>query len=377
MKKALIAIFCALILSVTAVFASACSFFRGNEGGRQIENIRSYHSDEDGGTYIVIEYYGDEYADSLFFIPDAEPGKEGTGISRITHSLNDDGTTTITIEYSDPSRYPAEFTIPNGLYISNMNTDIDPQTGERRLIIEFSNPEIMPPLVISIPTGKDGKDGDKIQDIFTSLDEEGNIVVHVVVSRYDEETGEWVEEETIFIVPRGEKGKGISSISVNYQTYSDPNYFYLDIIYEDGSFETIQIPRANSWYVGEDMPGAAQYNIGDFYFDKKNQIIYYKTTSGWEVLVDFGGYSQEKHAVYFYIDDVCVRTEYITHGYNFASTPEAKLDIPQREGYRFMGWFTEAGNPDDPDSFNPNSGQFTDLTPVMANITLYARWQKI
>lgn len=380
MKKTLLAIFCALILSVTAICASACSFFGGEKETRQIERIYSEPGEKDGitGTYIIVEYVGDEYENDMFFIADAEAGKEGTGISNITTKLNEDGTTTITIEYSDPSKYPAEFTIPNGLYIRNIVSDTDPETGERTLTIVFSDPT-MEPIVVTVPSGKDGKDGDKIKDIYTDEDEEGNTVVHVVVSRFNEETGEWEDDEsTTFTIPKGKQGRGIASISLNaYQTSIDPQNFHLDIIYDNGEFETITFSRVNCWYTGAGEPNAGMYNVGDFYLDTINYAIYQKLTTGWEKLIDFGAYSQEQHSVFFYIDGTHTHTAYIMHGYNFASTPEYSLTNPAKEGYKFLGWFTEYVDPDNLENANPNSGQFTDLTPVMSNITLYARWQKI
>lgn len=375
MKKTLIAILCALMLSITAIFASACSFFGGSSEIRQIDRIYSVYSEEDGGTYIIIEYVGDEYEDDTFFIADAEPGKEGTGIRSITPKLNDDGTTTITIEYTDASKYPAEFTIPNGLYISNIISDTDPETGARTLTIVFSDPAVEP-LVITIDSGKDGIDGDKIQDIYTEIDEEtGDTVVHVVMHKYNAETGEWEDDEITFTIPKAEKGNGIKEISVNYQSYSDPNNMYLDVVYEDGSRQTLAIPRANSWYTGVGAPGPAQYNVGDFYFDTAGYAIWNKTTNGWVKLVDFSAFSQDMHAVYFYVEGVCVRTEYIMHGYNFVSS-NLELYVPTREdGYVFAGWYTKDVNSDG--TVNPNSGHFTDLTYVLSDINLYAHWAAV
>lgn len=377
MKKIILLISCALIISVLT-FASACSFFGSADIVKQIERIYSSYSEEDGGTYIIIEYGGD-YEDDSFFIADADAGREGTGISNITHRLNDNGTTTIIIEYSDPSKYPAEFTVPNGLYIRSILPDTDPQTGERRLTILFSDPA-EEPIVLTIPSGKDGRHGDKINSIYTTEDEDGNTVVHIVIGKYDYNSERWLEEERDFTIPKSQRGSGISSVSLNPLSYSDPYSFYLDIYFEKGEITTVAIPRANSWYTGAGSPSPAQYNIGDFYFDTSGYTIYQKQQNGgWQKLVDFSAYSQEVHAVNFYIDGATyLRTEYITHGYNFASTLEAKLDSPTREGYRFLGWFTEYISPDESTSTSsPNSGQFTDLTPVMSNITLYARWQKL
>lgn len=376
MAKPFRKILCAILISMAVIFTSACSFF-ATEESRRIENIyseRGVNSDGVSGTYIVIVYSGDEYPEDRFFIADAEPGVRGNGIEGITHKYNDDGTTTITIEYTDKSRFPYEFTIPNGLYIANILSGEDPVTGDKTLTIVFSDPEVEP-IVLTIESGRDG---DSIKNIYTDIDEDGNTVVYVVVSRYNAETGEWEDEETTFTIPKGEQGNGIASISLNYKSYSDPYYYYLDIYYDNGDMTTVTIPRANSWYTGSGEPGPAQYNIGDFYFDTTGYAIYQKQTNGtWLKLVDFSEYSQVEHTVYFYLDNITI-SDFISiqHGYNFASANQ-KLPTPSKDGYKFLGWYTEYVDPESGEEMNPNSGKFTDLTPVLSNLTLYAYWQKL
>lgn len=382
MKKTFIAIFCVLIFSMTAIFASACSFFGGSEEVRQIEKIYSEPGVNDEGvtgTYIVIVYEGGEYPESRFFIADPEPGKEGTGISNITHKQNADGTTTVTIEYTDPSRYPAEFTVPNGLYIQNIIPAINEETGERTLKIVFSDPT-MEPLVLTIPSGKDGKNGDSIKNIYTDYDLDGNIVVHIIVSRQNPETGEWIDEEMEpFTIPKGERGSGIAYVEVNSMSYEDVYNYYLDIWYDNGEVNTITIPRSSNWYTGKGKPGGGAYNIGDFYIDTAGYAIYRMQATGWVELINLSAYSTAEHTVYFYIDDEGnLNNKFkILHGNSFMSADE-RIPTPARDGYKFIGWFTEYVNPDDEGAeINPNSGQFTDLTPVLCDMILYARWQKI
>lgn len=378
MKKTLLAIFCALMLSVTVIFASACSFFGGSSNGRQIQRMYSEPGEKDGvaGIYIIIEYVGGDYEDS-FFIPDAEPGKEGTGIANIKAVRDEEkGITTVTIEYTDISRPPVDFVIQDGLSIRSIEAEEDEETGQRVLVIKFNDGTDVTDIRIPLISGKDGIDGDRINDIYTEIDEKtGDTIVHVVMHRYNEETKEWEDDEITFTIPKAEKGNGIKEISVNYQSYSDPNNMYLDIVYEDGSRQTLAIPRANSWYTGVGEPGPAQYNVGDFYFDTAGYSIWNKTTTGWVKLVDFSAYRQDMHAVYFYVEGICVRTEYVMHGYNFVSS-ELELYVPTREdGYKFKGWYTKDVEADG--TVNPNSGHFTDLTYVLSDINLYAHWEKI
>ena len=381
MAKSFRRILCALILAFAVIFTSACSFFGGEES-RQISNIysrRGENSEGVTGTFIVIEYEGDEYEPDEFFIADAEPGEKGNGISSIESHPGEDGTSTIvTIYYTDISKAPTELTLPFGTFIVGIDTSIDPVTRAVTLTILFSDPNIEP-VIVTLDAGKDGIDGDSIQDILTETDDEGNITVTIIRKTYNRETEEWETTETTFTIPKGEEGNGIKYVEVNAtKTRNDPYNIYLDIYYDDNSFETITIPKANSWYTGEGEPLSTQYNIGDFYFDTLNYIIYQKETTGWKKVADFSSFSQEPHTVYFYIDNGETLSTHIqiTHGYNFASAGE-QVPTPAKEGYKFMGWYTEYVNPDDlAATVNPNAGHFTDLTPVLSNLNLYARWVK-
>ena len=59
----------------------------------------------------------------------------------------------------------------------------------------------------------------------------------------------------------------------------------------------------------------------------------------------------------------------IPHGSYFAAQEGYTIPIPTRNGYDFVGWYTTK-------TITPTSGKFTDLTPVMADLTLYAIWEK-
>lgn len=374
MAKKICRILCIILIGVMFIFPSACSFFDEGETGRQIENVYSRHSDEDACTYIVIEYVGDEYENDIIVIPDSAKGEAGTSILGVSYENGN-----LVVVYSDGKQQ----TIPlNARFIEGVETKTDPDTGAVILKITFTDGSTPVEFVVA-----PGRDGDTITDIYTEVDENGNavvdengnIVVHVVVRTFDEESGEWINDDRTFTIPQGQPGNGITSITVNPRSNSDANYFYLNIFYDNGSVQELQIARTNSWYAEAGVPDDSKYSVGDFYFDTKGFAIYQKKADGWQLLVDFSAYSTAEHTVNFYFDDGRNGlTENIKHGYTFVSAGKTVPTPTPRAGYRFLGWFTEYVDPDDDEAvINPNSGHFTDLTPVMSNLNLYARWEKI
>lgn len=378
MAKKFKTILCVIMICLTAMLASACSFF-GSSDGRQIDRIVSERNKSDTGTVIYI-YYVDEDDPDSFEIPDPEPGKRGNSITGIDSRLSDDkNSTIITIWYEENDVIKnKEITLPNGTYITNIVPTTDPNTNVVTLTIFFSNNDIEP-IKFDIAPGKDGRDGDTIKNIYTEDDGEGNMVVHIVYSHYDAETGETKDEETVFTIKKGEKGSGILSIKLDDSTYNDPNNLHFRIIYEDGFEEIVTIPKANGWLSGAGDPGANDGNIGDFYFDTKGLKIYQKETStSWKLIADMGGFTTAEHTVIFYIDEFTIADRIqIKHGSSFASTPDATIPKPSKNGYKFLGWYTEYVDTDSGDELSPNAGHFTDLSVVTGDLRLYALWQRI
>lgn len=369
-------VLCALLLIAVLLFTTACSFF-GEDETRQIANIYSYHDDDNACTVVVIQYEGDEYEDSVFTIPDALEGKEGTGIRNVSAVTTEDGLyTIITIEYTDLTMDSQEIRIPNGIFPTGMTTEVDEETGDLVVTITLSDGTEN---TFSLHNGVDGKDGDTIVSIETVVEtdeETGEEVTWMVITleRLDEETGEHVTYR--LRMPegaQGEQGKGIVSITVNTnKTKSDINNIWLLVTYSDWQIEEVSIPKVNSWHNGQGKPGDGEYNVGDYFVDTQHYIVYYKVASSqWEVLFDFSTFNTEQHTVTFVWGDGFSEVRYIQHGYNFASTPSESMPLPVKEGHRFVGWFTDA------DASNPNSGQFTDLTVVVSDLVLYARYQPI
>jgi uncharacterized repeat protein (TIGR02543 family) len=65
-----------------------------------------------------------------------------------------------------------------------------------------------------------------------------------------------------------------------------------------------------------------------------------------------------------YLSYKVIRNTYFTdNGYD-------AIPIPTREGYKFLGWYKTR-------TINATSSAFTDFTPILSNLNLYACWEKI
>lgn len=372
MKK-LSKLFCVLIAGMVALFFVGCTFFDTGDA-RTIGNIYSRRNADDTGMEIVIEYT-DGSPESTFLIPDPAEGKEGNGIARVGAVPEADGSVTVTVEYTDVSVPPYVFTIPGGRYITDISSETDPETNVVTVTISYSDGS--EPAVLTLQPGRDGIDGDRISRIdWEQNDETGDIEVHIFYERYNAEQGVWEEYEVegnTIVIP---KGKGIREIGPGEDS-SEEN-FTLRIFYDDGSIQDIPIDRVNSWYVGRGRPGDSFYHVGDFYFDEVGCCIYHKVDDlEWDLIADFSNFSSKMHTVTFHLeteDDDTIKLQ-IEHGYNFAAKDGSLLPKVQKSGYRFLGWYTKAVAPgEEPD---PNSGHFTDLTPVLSDLDLYPRWEQI
>ncbi len=362
--------FCALIAGMVMLFSVGCTFFDA-EQTRAIENIFSRRSADDTGIEIVIQY-ADGSPESTFFLPDPAAGEEGNGIRSVGALTNADGSVTVTVEYTDVSMPPYVFTIPCGRYITDISSETDPETNFVTVTIRYSDGS--QPAVMTLRPGRDGLDGDRISRVAWDEDEEGNIVVHIFYERYRAEQGAWEEyelENSTVTIP---KGRGIREIGCEEDASEDS--FTLRIYYDDGGSQDLEIGRANRWYVGRGQPGDSSYHIGDFYFDEASCRIYHKVDElQWEIIADFSSFSTRKHTVTFHLqtEEESTFPVQIEHGYNFAAKG---LELPkvERPGQRFLGWYTKAVAPgEEPD---PNSGHFTDLTPVLSDLDLYPRWEQ-
>lgn len=123
-----------------------------------------------------------------------------------------------------------------------------------------------------------------------------------------------------------------------------------------------------TWIVGIGTPTIAIGANGDLYLETKTFNIYLKKENAWEILGNIKGedsiHANEVLNVKFDVNGGTMPEGYLSSiSVDYGSVLD--LPIPTRKDYAFGGWWT---------GFTSNDGQYTTVTPVMNNITLYAKW---
>lgn len=352
-------------LFLTIPLASCTAFFGDPNAGKAIDNITT-SVDSNGNTIVTITFVDKEDDPVIFTIP---KGQDGVGISKVETAVSPDGKSVIlTIKYNDPKMKDTVVTIPvisgkdgNGITDLTVSTD---EKGNITLVFTYSNGTKSP--IITIPKGQDGKG--IVSMVPSEPDEDG--ITTLVITYTDGTT----TEIPLFT---GKDGVGIESIEIDE---SNPDHYVLVITYTNGYVDrsvTFDRPKSTQWYSGNGEPWAPNINCkgneGDYYVDKLNRALYQWVGGRWEFVFSLkdGDDSQPTY---------CTIT-FDPNGGKFSSGIELETrdllsettlalnrfpDNPTLEGYVFDGWFT--------DKTNINAGQFTDLTLVLSDLTVYARY---
>jgi uncharacterized repeat protein (TIGR02543 family) len=362
-----------LLIPLVSISLSSCSFVASEgEDALYIQSITTTTQD-DGSTLVTITYTDTDQAPITFTIP---KGETGNGIKEITSKKSDDGSyTLVTITFTDDST-PLTFQIPSGISITGYRTETDADTGNTKMYIEYSDGTESEAIVI--PKGEKGEDGTSITNITSAVDDNGNSVVTITLS----------DGKTLsFTIPKGEKGdtgKGISSIKgedLGNGTYQ------ITFTYTDDTTSTINIPLPETahWYSGVTAPNndtnAAKALEGDYYLNTKEGKIYQLTNNGWVLIITFPTDTKESYSVTFKVgdDESWVNNGTTISGSEYSFTiDECKcfnssgysLPLASKSGYTFMGWYTTK-------TPNVTNGAFTDLTPVTGDLTLYSYYQAV
>ncbi len=360
---------------------SSCGFFNTGNEGIMIDSITSV-LEEDGSTTITI-YFTDEDTDPISFtIPagsqgeQGETGATGVGIDHIdTVEDEENRVLIITIYFTDEDMDPEVIEVPLGTTITGIESSYDATTGITTITITLSDGTTETFEVTN------GTDAVGIVDITTYVDEGGNTTITIYlsdgstkeiyipyVSGYDGEPGEDGED--------GEDGVGISYIET---TYTDDQCIITIYLTDGTSYDVeIDLPVAGTtWYTGNGAPTIIDYpdaKSGDLYYDLTRNRIYIYDGSSWSVLFRLNQDDIEC-TVYFNatanggaIDGSTSPYYYCTKG---ETIPLSSIPTASKEGYTFKGWYTSTQGPND-----PNSGHFTDLTPVLVEyLTLYAYFE--
>lgn len=359
-----------LLMILTVLTASSCMSVGSDE-------ITIKHVNKPDGSIEVIFF--DSYGDEIyrFDIPAGETGQkgeDGVGIKSVKQELSEDGTkTNITIEFTDPEMEVVEFEVTNGISIVGSQR-IDKEDGTSVLVFEFSDGSFSNE--INLPVGPTGNG---IDDFKYVLNDDKS--VSILISFTDEK----LIPDVIMDIPApqngedGKDGNGIESITAEVD---GDNYVITIKCTEDEEPQKFLLPKPadpNKWLTGYGNPLSSEGVVGDFYFDKLYEAIWFKDENlGWHKIVDFKG-SQVQHTVKFILNDSddaratldTSKNEFkVLHGNYFATNGNPSVPVATRPGYKFLGWYTTT----DP---KPTNGAFTDLTPVMGELELYAVWEKI
>lgn len=334
---------------------SGCSFIRTEDkNGAGIKEITAEPNDN-GDIVLTITYADSTKKPVSFVIPKGEDGEPGAGIKNIEYTQDQYGITTVTITLTN-KKDPVVFTLAPGKSIVDTEVRLDEEGNTLIYFIDSDGTKLDP---ITIYKGDTGETGTGIVGIFPTYNDDDSAVLTIVLSDGSEYTAN---------IPAPKEGRGIESIV----SRKEGTKVYLVIYYNDGTNEEVDFDATPTWTTGYARPGDGDGYDGDYYFDLSNDIIYVKINGSWTVAVNFDT-EDTTYTVTFDLNSADARfvaggSVYpgIKKGQTFLSSNYA-LPIPAQEGFDFSGWCTSR-------TPNPTNGYFTDLSPVLCDMTLYAIW---
>ena len=338
--------------------ASSCSFF--GDDPYTIENVDS-KLNADGSTTVYIQFTESAgVPDYEFTLPKGEDGK---GITNVTATPNEDNTLMqVVIYFSDDTTY--EFSLPivkgdDGVGILSISESVN-EEGEKTLIITYTDPT-KEPTIVTIPKGETGNG---IESIVYNEDPITKALTLIITYTNG--------EQVTIPIPRP---NGISKVEASIDPLTG-NTILLFTLTDGTLLNPVVIAHSTKWYQGKEAPSSSLGYDGDYYFNTDALIIYVKENGLWKIVINFkDSMEQETFTVSFSLnagDDATAsfngyQSSYqIPAGKNFYYI-KASVPTPTRSNYRFGGWYTDA-------IYNINLGNFTNLTNVYDDMTLYAYW---
>ena len=382
MKKIFKGMLLSLLLISSSASLSGCFGF-GDEA-MEISSITTVTL-ENGDIQVIITYVDEDTKPTTFVVPkgdSGEDGKDGNGIKEITYTQSEDKQTTlVNIAFTQENVDPVEVKVPNGVSVTGIDQTFDEETQLTTLIVNFSDGTKSDPILIPKgEKGDDGKDGISVLGIEQTLNEDlskiltfkmsdGNDVFVTIPAPIKGEDGQ-----------PGKDGKEITAIVSRFDKELD-SYVYT-VTYNDESTTEFEVERQNKWFTEDSKPTKDDGINGDLWYDVNAQIIYIKENNSWKEVINFDILKAEEFTVRFELndspeepgkmpntkldyeeyDDIDKGSYFTAEGYT--------IPVPTRDGYDFIGWYTTKG------ILNPTHSAFTDLTPVMCDLTLYAHWVK-
>ena len=332
MKKKLSFLLTALLFSLSPISLTSCGFFKtSTDELLAIKEITSY-TNSDGNLVLKITYNDESKTPLVVTIPKGNDGKDAVGIENVSTPVpSEDGKyTKFTITYTDGTY--TDFELPNGVSITGVEEIKDATSGVvTGIIFTYSDGNKSEP--ISLPRGEKGQDGRGIETITSSLDNDGNTILTI---RYSDGTSE------NFTIPKAEKGE--------------------------------QGEPGKTWLYGNSEPSDSLGVNGDFYFNTSKTAIYLKVDGSWKLIASFTT-DETEHTLTFNPNGVgasvngqAIYSVKIKHGDYFALNKYGSIPFASRENYTFLGWSATT-------VMSVTDGYFTNFTPVMGDLTLYAIWE--
>lgn len=358
---------CIILLMLTV---TGCQGFFASEDEEKLVSIKSITSKllEDGRTMVTITYTDEKVSPTNLYIPKGDKGTagiDGVGIADITYTKSG-AQTVVTVQFTDPHKEPVKFAVNDGISIVGINVDRD-DDGNKYLEFKYSNDKTSDKILL--PKGDTGVGIDKYEEIVNETDKS-------VVAKFTLTDG----TEHVIHIPAPQRGNGITKI----ESKEDGDSYMLYIYYDDtvGEPEPIRFTRPkdpNQWLYGSSKPSNENDGAdGDYYFDTFHKNIYHKEDGNWALVIGFNT-AETNYTVRFHLNDDDsspayfendTKLEYtVKYGSYFSNDGSVDIPIPRRDGYKFIGWYTNTQP-------NATTGAFTDLTPILSDLDLYAVWEK-
>ena len=330
------------------------SFFNtGSDSlGMGIANIT--HQEVPTGVEITIFYEDESKEPVTFIIPKGTAGVDGNSIENIVPSTDTDGNVLITISFTDHSIAPITFKIPSNKGIKTVHQEIN-SDGNTVVTIEYTDGTFSDPITIF-----KGQTGLSIVNIQPEIQDDGSTSMKITMS-----------DGAVYNMPVP-TGNGIETI----ETDETEDEYIIIIKYTNGDVKQVSFSKPNRWHRVQGVPGASEYNDGDFAFDIIGHVIYQKINGVWYEVANLNtDDSVINYSVTFQLNGDGAT---LTRGDFAYSVPSGKtmysehhtMPEAQRPNFNFVGWSTVK----EPTAVN---GWFTDLTPVVSDMTLYAIWEAI
>lgn len=328
---------------------------------------------------LTITYNNEDITPLVVEIPTGKDGTDGIGISDIVltdPTPSEDGSKTYyDIKLSNGETYHIE--LSNGVGVIGVEQTVDIETGEKYLVFKYSDGNYSNKFLL--PKGDKGADGVGIKEIVTQAQKDGSteLLIYLTNSEGHEDFATKVTIPAPQKGDKGEDGRGIKAITGS----TDGNEYILTISYTDDSEPTklsFDIPKTNNWFSGTTDPAKSEGEINDLYYNYDKGIIYKKGETGWQVIATIKSeeitydvtFVANGEGAYFGDGSTSYTINNIKRGDYFATGQYGNIPTPSRgANYKFTGWCTST-------NVSATTGFFTDLTPVMSNLTLYAIWEE-